>query len=178
MPPSNYTENNVQEIQHRKVRLVGNYNHQRGNKFSEIQIQDSSNEGNSVVTTLSPFTRYSSKKYSADIDENKLDKLPSTTSRGKSSENGYQVRNIYYTFSLTVFSPCLWVFWTITVQNCKTILVLLWLHKFTWPPCWYFWLQGLRQRSDAGLCQANLLPGRKHILPPVCVSPTFLDYQV
>jgi hypothetical protein len=56
------------------------------------------------VTTTSPFTRYSSKKHSADIDENKLDKLPSTTSRGKYRENGYQVRNLYYTFSSTVFS--------------------------------------------------------------------------
>jgi hypothetical protein len=88
MRPSNSTEKTLREIQHHDVQVV-----RRGSKFTEMWIQDGNSEGNNVVPTTSPFTRYSTKKYSVDIDENKLNIVPSTTSRGKFRGNTYQVRN-------------------------------------------------------------------------------------
>lgn len=98
-PPSNKIGNNVQ---HRQMQVVGDYNRLRGSKFSNTQSDDSnnsnnssnSNNGHNVVTTVPPLTRYSSRKCSVDSDENKINKLPSTASRGRSCDEKYQVWNL------------------------------------------------------------------------------------
>jgi hypothetical protein len=104
-PPPKSTDGNVEEIKVRTTEVIGGYSQLQGSKFGKTEIKDSKNEGNNVITTLPPFTRYSSRKCAVMTDENNFNKLPSTTPRGKSCERTYQVQNIHYIFSsLRVFS--------------------------------------------------------------------------
>jgi hypothetical protein len=98
-PPPNIAENNVEEIQHGKVQVVGRYDRLRGSKFSKTQAENSSNEDSSVVTSVPPFTRCNSRKCSSNTDESKINKVPSNNPRGRNFDKTYQVWNPKYLFS-------------------------------------------------------------------------------
>lgn len=100
-PPPKSTDSNVEKIKVRKTEVTGPHSQPQGSKFSTTETKNSKNESNSVITTLPPFTRYSSRKCAVMTDENNFNKFPSTTSRGKSCDRTYQVQNIYYIFSLS-----------------------------------------------------------------------------
>jgi hypothetical protein len=104
-PPPKSTDNNVEEIKVRKSGAIGGYSQLQSSKFSKTEAKDSNSEGNNVITTLPPFTRYSSRKCAVVTDEKNFNKCSSTSPRGKSYEGTHQVRNIHYIFSpLSVFS--------------------------------------------------------------------------
>jgi len=104
-PPPKSTDTNVGEIKVKKSDIIGGYNQLQSSKFSKTESKDSNSESNNVITTLPPFTRYSSRKCAAMTDEKNFNKCSSTSPRGKSYEGTRQVRNIHYIFSpLPVFS--------------------------------------------------------------------------
>jgi hypothetical protein len=104
-PPPKSTDTNVGETKVRKADVIGGYSQLRNSEFSKNEAKDNNSEGNNVITTLPPFTRYSSRKCAAVTDEKNFNKCSSTSPRGKSYEGTHQVRNIHDIFSpLSVFS--------------------------------------------------------------------------
>jgi len=104
-PPPKSTDTNVGEIKVRKTEVIGGYSQLQSSKFRKTEAKDSNSESNNVITTLPPFTRYSSRKCAAMTDEKNFNKCSSTSPGGKSYEGTRQVRNIHYIFSpLSVFS--------------------------------------------------------------------------
>jgi len=100
-PPPKSTDTNVGEIKVRKTEVIGGYSQLQSSKFSKTEAKDSNN----VITTLPPFTRYSSRKCASVTDEKNFNKCSSTIPGGKSYEGTRQVCNIHYIFSpLSVFS--------------------------------------------------------------------------
>jgi hypothetical protein len=93
-PPAKSINNNVEEIKVPKAEVIGGYSQLQSSKFSKTEAKDSNSEGNNVITTLPPFTRYSSRKCAAVTDEKNFNKCSSTSPRGKSYEGTRQVRNI------------------------------------------------------------------------------------
>jgi hypothetical protein len=95
----------VGEIKGQKTEAIGEYSQLQNSKLSKTEAKDSNSEGNKLITTLPPFTRYSSRKCAATTDEKNFNKCSSTSPRGKSYEATRQVHNIHYIFSpLSVFS--------------------------------------------------------------------------